>query len=115
MSSIENYRRYCDNEQYRDYIDNVMKWNFVFYDGEPYLVIGDKKLVEESFEDNYDTYYTNNGMICGTNNNKKWREFVEDEETNETIILTYDEIVKTFGEHIAEIIYYRGDTDEFEW
>ena len=114
MASIKDYQNYQKDKNYHKYVDSMSNWNYVFDEnGLQYLVIGDKRLVEDAFEDNYDIYYSNNGMICGTNENKKWREFINADDETESVIMTYDEIVKVFGEYVAEPIYYRGDCDEF--
>lgn len=102
MSNYDEYQEYSTNQEYRDAME-FFNEHYVFLNDYPILVCGDYKIVD--FNDK-DIYYKDGCMLCGKGENRKWREF-RDEKLDGTrgdpYIMTFDELLSTFGEYANSV------------
>lgn len=108
MGIYEDYQEYSTNQEYRETME-FFNEHFIFLNDKPILVCGNPK--EINFEDK-DIHYENDCMICGAGNNRKWREFrdeYKDGTFGEPYIMTYAELLYTFGEAMANSVFDTGE------
>lgn len=113
MSNYEEYQEYLTNQEYREAME-FFNEHFIFLNDYPILVIGDCEIID--FNDN-DIYFKDGYMLCGKGENSKWREFrdeFKDGTRGDPYIMTYDELLYTYGERFAKIVFDTG-VEPDEW
>lgn len=112
MSNYEDYQEYSTNQEYREAME-FFNEHYIFLNDYPILVIGDREEID--LNDN-DIYYKDGCMLCARGDNRKWREFREeykDGTRGDPYIMTYNELIYTFGEKCAKTMFDSGViTDE---
>lgn len=112
MSNYDEYQEYSTNQEYRNAME-FFNEHYVFLNDYPILVCGDSQIVD--FNDK-DIYFKDGCMLCGKGNNRKWREFRNekaDGTRGDPYIMTFDELVYTFGDY-AKSVFDEGEVSD-EW
>lgn len=94
-----DYKMYMEGSQ-------EMGEHIISIDDNPFLFIGNPD--EFNLYDK-DIYIKDGKMICGKGNNRKWREI---EDNCEPYIMTYNEMVDTFGEKEAKNLFDTGELSD---
>lgn len=108
---IENHFKTIYKEDYKLYLDAMEFYeeHYIFLDDNPILVLGNPYIIDLNDKD---IYYKDGCMMCGNgkDNNRKWREL---KHNKESYIMTYDEMLKTFGLDAANYLFYFGEVPEW--
>ena len=107
---IENYFKNLYGDEYEAYLEGfqIQDEHIISYDGKIMLVLGNPYII--NYED--ESIFLQDGLrVCGKGSKRKWREIQDDYgegKKGEVYIMTYDEMVNTFGREIANKLFDNG-------
>lgn len=116
INMINKYLKSNYGEEWINYKEGIeiMDEHILSINDNPILVCGNPSIID--FDDE-EIYYKDNAMICGKDNNRKWRELKDNYgngEFSDPYIMTYETMVYTFGEDDAKILFDTGELPD-EW
>jgi len=107
------YQMYCIDEDYKEAM-RILNESYMMIDGKPMLICGDAKLINLNDKD---IKKIKGLYVCANKSCRKWREFNDiehiDGTSGEHYIMTYEDLVYTFGEDKAKIIFDKGEVEEW--